>query len=222
MTTRKGRVDVVFAVCDGFVLHDVEEALRGLAAQTYASWRLLVVDGTKSDAVRDLVSRFIPADRREYSRSALKSDVGANDLLYEGVCGAKARVVAYLLPGPAWDATHLERLMHEIEEGADIVYMSRDHKLCRKPNSAALVPGNTSIQMVLHKLAHYGRTAGFPRRSCEDPAIALFRQLCALPPAWEPVFAAIPARTAPKPQADQPWAPLRPMKSTQLALFANA
>lgn len=223
MALRKGSVDVIFPVADGWTVQGVKWALLALMSQTFKRWRLLVIDGTRSNEVLDLVSGIIPEAQYEYAATGLKSHGTVNDLLYEGSCGAKARFVTYLLPGTRWYPDHLAKLMHEMGEGADVVFMSRDAKLKRlPPERVGMIPGATKIQMVMHKLAHYERTRGFPRRSEADPAVALFSEFSRLrETAWEPLVASIPAREPPAlvPETDLPFGP---MKVTQLALFAYA
>lgn len=223
MALRKGSVDVVFPVGDSdWTIQGVKWALLCLMQQTFTKWRLIVVDATHSNEVKALVEGIIPVGKFEYAETALKPTATLSDLLYEGVCGAKAKYITYMIPPICWYPDHLERLIEQMNDGADICFMNRKPEHQRgRPELIALRPGVVKIWGVMHRLAHYERTHGFPRQYEGDVGLALMKQFDTLRnTAWEPLVAHIPAPTAPA----LPPEVLNhePIKVTQLSLFQNA
>ena len=221
MALRKVSVDVIFPVgYDQWTMDSVKWALCSVASQTNKAWRLHVVDATRSQNVRTLVEGIIPAERLSYNESHTRGAPTLNGLLYEAMCGVKARFVAYILPGTCWYQNHLERLMHEMEEGADVVFMSRESGGKRFPERNAITPGAAKLWSVMHRLAHYERTPGFRLGSEDDSALTLMRGFSKLlDTAWHPIIAQI---DSPAPHHVFADVPLGPMKATQLALFQHA
>lgn len=221
MALRKGSVDVVFPVGDSdWTIQGVKWALLCLAQQTFTKWRLVVVDATRSPEVKALVEAIIPAEKVEYAVTALKPTATLSDLLYEGVCGVKAKYVAYLLPTVCWYPDHIEKLVEQMNDGADVVFMNRRPGQRGRPDQLSVRPGCVKIWGVMHRLAHYERTYGFPRKFEGDVGLALMQAFDELrETAWEPLVAHIPAPAAP---ALPPETLESPTKVTQLSLFQHA
>jgi hypothetical protein len=194
--------------------------LCSVASQTFKGWRLHVVDATRQSSVRALVDGIIPADKLIYTESRLRGTVSLNGLLYEAMCGVKAKHIAYILPNTCWYPDHLARMTHEVLEGADIVFMSREPGGRKHPERNAITPGAAKLWNIMHRMAHYERTPGFRLGSMEDSALMLMRGFSKLiDTAWHPIMSQI---DAPVPRPLFADVPLGPVKATQLALFQNA
>lgn len=221
MAIRKVGVDVIFPVGhEDWTVDSVKWALCSVASQDCDRWRLRMIDATRTTQVRDLAEGIIPAEKLAYSKSFRKGAPTLAGLLYEAMLGAKAKYIAYIVPGTCWYPNHLSRLLHEMNEGADVAFMSRQKAKHSNPEKMAICPGVAKIWGIMHRMAHYERTPGFHPHS-DDPALDLMRGFHdLLTTAWHPVVAQIRAPEVPA-LPPESSIPLVNLKVTQLSLFAH-
>lgn len=87
----------------------IERALRSVQAQTFADWRLLVVDDGSTDASPELVRRMQTQDGRIVL--IVQANQGPGAARNAGIRAATASYVAFLDADDQWYPWHLENLM---------------------------------------------------------------------------------------------------------------
>jgi glycosyltransferase involved in cell wall biosynthesis len=110
-------VSVVMACRNG--LPFLEEALDGLAAQTFSAWELLVVDGGSTDGSAELAARYGPRVRVLSAPDAPPPGEARN----RAVAHARAPLLAFLDADDRWRPDKLERQVALLRSsGAALVF----------------------------------------------------------------------------------------------------
>lgn len=131
---RKVVVDVIVPVPRmEWSVQGLARSLRSLAGQVAGfSWRVVVIDGTRSGLVRQLVEVTLPRERVIFETLHLRTGM-LSDLLYQGVGSSKARYLTYLREGGVWEPDHLRRMVGAARQSrSDVVVcggvcLSHDH-----------------------------------------------------------------------------------------------
>lgn len=129
----------------------IEEAIRSVMAQTYGSWRLLVLDDGSSDDTVEIVERLAGEDSRiSLFRNA--ENLGAARTRNRGLDLCSEGYVAFLDSDDRW---HPDKLAAQValaeQTAADLVYTSyaiidNDGNPCRHPY---IVPAQTGFEYML-------------------------------------------------------------------------
>lgn len=109
---------------------DLKRALTSVVRQSWPHWEALVVDNHSSDDIAAVIAQF--EDRRIRMSSVRNHGVVAVSRNL-GVANACGDYVAFLDSDDWWARGKLERSLHELDRGADIVY--HDLYMARSPRS---------------------------------------------------------------------------------------
>ena len=99
--------------------HFIQHALQSLLDQTYTKWEAIIIDNHSSDNTDEVVCKF--KDPRIKLRKIFNNGVIAASRNM-GIREAKGELIAFLDSDDWWDRRKLERVLDEINNGADVVY----------------------------------------------------------------------------------------------------
>jgi glycosyltransferase involved in cell wall biosynthesis len=97
----------------------IGHALQSLLDQTYTNWEAIIIDNHSSDNTDEVVCKF--KDPRIKLRKIFNNGVIAASRNM-GIREAKGELIAFLDSDDWWDRQKLERVLDEINNGADVVY----------------------------------------------------------------------------------------------------
>lgn len=117
----------------------IERALDSVAAQTYPSKEIIVVDDASTDTTADVVrnaTKRIPNIRLV----SLEKNVGASEARNIGARRAHSEIIAFLDSDDKWYEQKLEKQIREFERGKDVVAVFSGSRVIYKDRSFGHVP----------------------------------------------------------------------------------
>lgn len=99
--------------------HLIRYALHSLLDQTYKNWEAIIIDNHSRDNTDQVVRKF-KDPRIKLLKISNNGVIAASRNL--GIREAKGELIAFLDSDDWWNRRKLERVLHEINNGADVVY----------------------------------------------------------------------------------------------------
>ena len=214
---KKVVVDVIVPVGrTGWTTQGLARCLRAIAAQDARfSWRVVVIDGSRTGVVEAIARQAVPAERLIYEPLYLRTCF-PSDLLYQGVGCTKAAYLTYAREGREWGRDHLRVMVGGLRQSkSDVVVrggmcVSHDHV-------ADLIEANVDPCAggdVLHTAAILDLSCGWPRSRGAGFEADVWRSMYL---AGAEFFALTPPALAAAPTPDS-----TPVAGRQMMLFPDA
>jgi len=141
-------------------------ALESVAAQTYRSFEIIVVDDGSTDGSVGVVERFIAAHPGFAVRLIRKDNGGQSSARNLGARNARGEWLAFLDQDDAWVPTHLQVARPHLVDGIGMVYTDAD-----------IIDENDAVRFAgIH--ARYGMGGHHPKTGLED---VLYEDICVMP-----------------------------------------